>query len=453
MRTHTSFRMRVLTITYYVAMGALTIASFFTTYSGTRWLMAAYGGWTVVSAAGALALGIQLIVVFGGLISGLTLREATRVSKWTTAVAVLIGIVISMLGIALSAATSYVNYHETVNDEHLQSVVDTAIDDLDRDYMSKLSRSRAGRASIDLAVEQARTEWAMWDNERRLQDSVYSPNGYAKGPRYLVAHNEAERLADYLERMTGQRPAGISGLSRDAGQLGIGASPLREFDEQIIRLPERLDLLQKVAAIHKPRLRYQAAYVIYRQSLGELARALSRLPNPKTLRLPEVREEFRDKQFGDRVTLSIDGQQVTNVPVPPSRRFDAAELGSIDMTVPAAYELLRVSVTSFQEAAGRTRDVSARAGQEEMLTLGEHPWLVAMTRAMAPGVMEIVTGVPAIVTDFAVLLISIAYGLICLCFSEDDNPLAELNTARRTLEELQKWIDNFSAEGLHGSEV
>ena len=48
MRTHTSFRMRVLTITYYVAVSALTIASFFTTYSGTRWLMAAYGGWTAV---------------------------------------------------------------------------------------------------------------------------------------------------------------------------------------------------------------------------------------------------------------------------------------------------------------------------------------------------------------------------------------------------------------------
>src|SRR5258708_5912625 len=136
MQRNTSFRMRVLAIVYYVAVATLTIASFFTTYSGARWLMGAYGGRTAVSAAGALALGIQLIVVFGGLVCGLTLREAARVSKRVAGVAFLTGILISTLGVGLSAATSYVNYHETVNDEHLQSVVDTAIDDLDRDYMS-----------------------------------------------------------------------------------------------------------------------------------------------------------------------------------------------------------------------------------------------------------------------------------------------------------------------------
>ena len=102
-------------------------------------------------------------------------------------------------GIPPSASNSSSLYSTSGNGQHFRAVADAGIEWLELDYAQKTFHYKhEGRVYFDSVIEQAFGEWSFWDGERRLQDSVYSPNLKAKGPCYVLAHGMAERWADVI---------------------------------------------------------------------------------------------------------------------------------------------------------------------------------------------------------------------------------------------------------------
>lgn len=427
-----------LSILFYAAILALSFASFATTHLGAQWLMGGDQDLFRSIAAISLALGVQLAVAFASLVIASSINSALAARiKWLKAILIsLLAVIAGSFGIAFSGGTSYVNYHQVVNNNHLQGLADLGIEQMEREYQAGREHVRRNVLTyIDLSVKQASTEWAFWDSERRLQDSTYSPNQKGRGSRFTFAHTQAETLADYLELHTGKRPQGGDPLlSRQAGSLTSERTTAQRIEAEFENVPESLDIYNEVKGLTEPRERFLQGYFRYKTGMQSLIKAFSNIPSPDTLRLPEQQREFIGKHVGDRVTLTIDNQAVSNVPIPPPRPT-LPELLETAPEVAPSVQMLRKTVASFYQELGKNNDEAYRLAQREVLVIGENPVLVAASQLRELGVVELVTLTPAVIVDFSILLIGFLYGFMSVLRTEED-PLSLMDKMSQTLEAM-----------------
>lgn len=429
--------LRRLSIVFYATLFSLTFASLSTTHFGAKWILGASQGVYLKIVAWVLAAGIQLLVVFASMLIAGTIEDALKsatLRRRHTAVILFLSMLIGLSGTVMSAGTSYVNYHQIVNNEHLEALVDLSVERMERDYQSQHEMYVQNVLNYTgLTLKQAFMEWSHWDTERRLQDSKNSPNLMGQGPRFTFANTLAEEYADYVALLRGSRPDGYLSNSRQAGELSTTKSTIAQIEEAFHDVPATIDLSSETAP-GSPRQRFQHAYFVYKGALGNLANAFSKLPSPDVLRLPEIKKEFMGKQLGDRVSLVIDGVIVSNVPV-PSPRPKLPEIALAPPKVPPSFQMLKDTVQEFYVGLGQTEAEAKALADREVITVGEHPWLVATARLGHMGIVEWVTLIPAVLVDLSVLLLGVVFGFATL-LGKDEDPLRLTQKLSETLENI-----------------